>query len=141
MNLFYIFLFLAIQHSHASCKPRNRDLHPDSRLNIGILHRPADCDTNSKGKIHTGDDIVVHYEAHLFRDCRKIDSSRDKGEPYKFKVGDGTTIKGWERGLLGMCVGERRKLIVPSGLAYGMNGVDGTIPKDATILYDIERMP
>lgn len=48
----------------------------------------------------------MHYEAHLFRDCRKIDSSRDKGEPYKFKVGDGTTIKGWERGLLGMCVGD-----------------------------------
>jgi FKBP-type peptidyl-prolyl cis-trans isomerase len=56
-------------------------------------------------------------------------------------MGDGTTIKGWERGLLGMCVGERRKLIVPSGLAYGDNGAgEGEIPPGATILYDIERL-
>ena len=132
---------LANDVQQSGCKPRNRDLRPDSRLNIGILHRPADCSTNSKGKISTGDIIKVHYEARLFFDCRKIDSSRDRDTPYSFTMGDGTTIKGWERGLLGMCVGERRKLIVPSGLAYGDNGAgEGEIPPGATILYDIERL-
>lgn len=123
------------------CKPRNRDLRPDSSLNIGILHRPANCNSHEKGKTAIGKRLKVHFEARLFRDCRKIDSSRDRGEEYEFTLGDGTTIKGWERGLLGMCEGERRKLIVPSGLAYGESGAgNGEIPPGATIIYDVELL-
>ena len=85
--------------------------------------------------------MKVHFEARLFSDCRKFDSSRDRDEPYEFELGDGTTIKGWDSGLLGMCQGERRKLIVPSGLAYGESGAgNGEIPPGATIIYDVELL-
>jgi FKBP-type peptidyl-prolyl cis-trans isomerase len=82
----------------------------------------------------------VHYEARLFRDCSKFDSSRDRGEPFEFKLGNNLVIKGWERGLLDMCKGERRKLIVPSDLGYGPRGSgnDGLIPGGATLLFDVE---
>ena len=82
----------------------------------------------------------VHYEGRLFRDCAKFDSSRDRGEPFEFTLGDNVVIKGWERGLLDMCKGERRKLIVPSDLGYGPRGSgdDGLIPGGATLLFDVE---
>ena len=141
VSCLHLFLFLlSAQYSTADvteygCKPRNRDLHPKARLNLGILHRPSKCEK----KTQTGDKMKVHYEARLFRDCHKFDSSRDRGEPHEFELGDGTTIKGWEQGLVGMCVGERRKLLVPSGLAYGAAGAD-EIPPNATIIYDIELL-
>ena len=122
------------------CKPRNRDLRPDARLNIGILHRPDGCLKNDTRRTRRGDKVKVHYEGRLFRDCRKFDSSRDRGEEYEFTLGENNVIKGWERGLLNMCKGERRKLIIPSDQGYGPrgSGSDGHIPGGATLLFDVE---
>ena len=82
----------------------------------------------------------MHYEGRLFRDCSKFDSSRDRGKEFEFKLGENVVIKGWERGLIDMCEGERRKLIVPSDLGYGArgSGSDGLIPGGATLLFDVE---
>ncbi len=60
-----------------------------------------------------------------------------------FVIGNGNVIKGWERGLIGMCIGEIRKLIVPSEMAYGMEGSGGIsmqIPPNATLVYEVELM-
>ena len=122
------------------CKPRNRDLRPDARMNMGILFRPADCLKNTTRRTRKGDKVKVHYEGRLFRDCRKFDSSSDRGKEYEFTLGENNVIKGWEEGLIDMCKGERRKLIIPSDRAYGPrgSGSDGLIPGGATLIFDVE---
>lgn len=57
--------------------------------------------------------------------------------PLTFSLGSGQVIKGWDQGLIGMCEGEKRKLVVPSELAYGKNGVGSVIPPDATLYFDV----
>lgn len=61
-------------------------------------------------------------------DGEKFDSSLDRGDPFVFTLGAGQVIKGWDQGLLGMCEGEKRKLVIPSDLGYGERGAPPKIP-------------
>jgi len=70
--------------------------------------------------------IKMHYVGTL-EDGRKFDSSLDRNEPFQFQLGVGQVIKGWEEGVLGMCVGEKRKLIIPPALGYGDQGAGDII--------------
>jgi FKBP-type peptidyl-prolyl cis-trans isomerase len=85
-----------------------------------------------------GQTIVMHYTGTL-EDGTKFDSSRDRGEPAQFVIGAGQLIKGWDLGVPGMKVGERRKLTIPGDLGYGPQG-QGKIPPNATLTFDIELM-
>ena len=69
-----------------------------------------------------GDTLHMHYTGTLFDDGTEFDSSIPRGKPFTFPLGGGRVIKGWDQGLLGMCVGEKRKLIIPSELGYGARG-------------------
>lgn len=82
--------------------------------------------------------VVVHYTGWL-ADGTRIDSSHDHGEPLAFMVGVGRVIRGWDLGVVGMREGGIRRLVIPYGLAYGVEG-RGPIPSRATLVFDIELL-
>lgn len=86
-----------------------------------------------------GDKVSVNYKGMLINGG-EFDSSYRRGEPFSFTLGAGDVIKGWEYGVLGMKVGEKRKLTIASGLAYGDTGIPGTIPPLATLIFEVELM-
>ncbi|KAG9470465.1 peptidyl-prolyl cis-trans isomerase FKBP10 isoform X1 [Eleutherodactylus coqui] len=87
-------------------------------------------------EVQMGDFVRYHYNGTL-KDGQKFDASYDRGIAVAGFVGIGRLITGLDRGILGMCVNERRKLIVPPHLGYGSIGVPGMIPADATLYFDI----
>ena len=96
-----------------------------------ILRQPGQGPTPAVGA-----QIAVHYDGYLL-DGSKFDSSRDRGQPYVFRVGVNTVIKGWDEALMAMKAGEKRTLLIPWWLAYGESG-KGPIPPKATLRFEVE---
>lgn len=87
-----------------------------------------------------GKSVVVHYTGTL-TNGKKFDSSKDRGTPFTFTLGAGQVIKGWDLGVAGMKVGGKRKLVIPSELAYGRQEVgNGLIPANSTLMFEVELL-
>jgi|AntAceMinimDraft_18_1070375.scaffolds.fasta_scaffold02028_10 hypothetical protein len=110
-----------------------KNLEENNKVNIIIL------EPGSGEGAKDGDAVTVHYKGTL-EDGSKFDSSIDRGKPFVFTLGAGQVIKGWDTGVKGMKVGEKRKLTIPSSLAYGEQGVSGAIPANATLIFEVELL-
>ncbi|ETS62386.1 hypothetical protein PaG_03473 [Moesziomyces aphidis] len=110
------------------------DSLPD-KLQVGVKFRPEVCDDKSQA----GDLLAMHYTGTL-ADGTKFDSSLDRGQPFEFTLGTGQVIKGWDKGLRDMCVGEKRKLKIPPSDGYGARGAGGAIPPNAHLIFEVELL-
>ncbi len=86
-----------------------------------------------------GQSVTVHYTGWL-AEGSKFDSSLDRNQPFKFVLGKGQVIRGWDEGVQGMKVGGKRRLTLSSQLGYGAAGAGGVIPPNATLIFDVELL-
>lgn len=104
----------------------------------------VDLQPGTGAAIAAGQKAVVEYTGWLYETSaadkkgKEFDSSKNGGQPFRFTVGAGQVIKGWDQGVAGMRVGGRRRLTIPADLAYGDVGAGGVIPPGATLIFDVD---
>ena len=129
--LFFVFIFIAT-----------------SPTNAGIIEKVSglkyeDIEVGAGDMIEVGNIAVIHFSGWIDENGKKgthFFNSRDRGEPISFKVGTNKVIDGWNIGVTGMLVGGKRRLVVPSKLAYGSAGAGDIIPPNATLIFEIELL-
>ena len=93
-----------------------------------------------------GQHVKVHYTGWLHDPSaansrgKKFDSSKDRGQPFAFGLGEGMVIRGWDEGVQGMKVGGTRVLTIPAELGYGARGAGGVIPPNATLVFEVDLL-
>lgn len=105
-----------------------------------------DTKAGAGAEARAGQRVTVHYTGWLYDEAtadhkgRKFDSSRDRNDPFTFRLGAGEVISGWDQGVAGMLIGGQRTLTIPPQLGYGRRGAGGVIPPDATLVFDVELL-
>jgi peptidylprolyl isomerase len=87
-----------------------------------------------------GKKVTVHYVGVSFLTGEQFDASWDRGQPFEFKLGKGQVIPGWDQGVAGMRVGGRRRLTIPSALAYGARGAGGVIKPNEPLVFVVDLL-
>jgi peptidylprolyl isomerase len=99
----------------------------------------TDLKVGTGKEVKPGDKVVMNYRGTL-TDGKEFDSSYKRNQPFETIIGTGQVIKGWDQGIPGMKVGGKRRLVIPSDLAYGKQGVPPTILPDATLIFEVELL-
>ena len=113
---------------------------------VGAACAKPRLDVVIRNAIAKGQIAVVHYTGWLYaagapdNKGKKFDSSVDRGEPFRFPLGTGSVIQGWDEGVVGMQVGGKRVLTIPPEMGYGARGAGGVIPGGATLLFEVELL-
>jgi FKBP-type peptidyl-prolyl cis-trans isomerase len=129
---------LALSCSLVGCQKQQQEAKPDMTPKLQIVDEVVGTGPEAKD----GDYLQVHYTGWIYHQGEKgpqFDSSRDRGEPWLFRLGRGKVIAGWDEGLVGMKVGGRRTLIIPPDKAYGEQG-NARIPSNATLYFDVQLL-
>ncbi len=130
-------LALTGARAFAASKPNGKRGPKLVKLPDGLSYQDLVVGNGAMPKV--GQTVRVHYTGTLV-DGKKFDSSRDRGTPFEFPLGQQRVIAGWDEGVATMRVGGRRKLIIPAKLGYGDAGAGGVIPPGATLIFDIELL-
>jgi len=132
--------------AHGSPTPNVDDFHAGDGLPAVTYPdglKVIDLSQGTGAVAHSGDSVIVQYSGWL-TDGSLFDSSRSRGQPFPFTIGQGQVIAGWDEGIPGMAAGGKRKLIIPSTLGYGSQGQQDPntgatiIPPDATLVFEVE---
>jgi FKBP-type peptidyl-prolyl cis-trans isomerase FkpA len=105
-----------------------------------------DTTPGSGNEAVAGASVSVHYTGWLHDPAqpdgrgKKFDSSKDRGDPFRFHLGAGMVIRGWDEGVQGMKVGGTRVLLIPADLGYGARGAGGVIPPNATLVFEVDLL-
>jgi FKBP-type peptidyl-prolyl cis-trans isomerase FkpA len=124
----------------AACGGKPADVPPGAAHSLEIL----ELQPGTGAVLAVGQGAVVQYTGWLYEATapdtkgKQFDSSLSSGQPFRFTVGVGQVIKGWDQGVVGMKVGGRRRLTIPAELAYGDSGAGGVIPPGATLVFDVD---
>jgi peptidylprolyl isomerase len=116
---------------------------PGSTMTTASGMKITDTKVGTGATPKTGQTCVMHYTGWLYVNGakgQKFDSSRDRGQPFEFKIGQGQVIKGWDEGVASMKVGGQRTLIIPPELGYGARGAGNVIPPNATLMFEVELL-
>jgi FK506-binding protein 2 len=136
VSLLCLLCLIAVARLHLSDASKSLEcqdeLPPRSLLTVEVLHKPATCHMTVNKK----DRLQVHYVGKYYSSCEVFDSSRERNTPFEFTLDEEQVIEGWENGIVGMCVGEVRRLTIPHYLSYK------TLPgkRAPGIIYDIELL-
>jgi FKBP-type peptidyl-prolyl cis-trans isomerase FkpA len=140
-NARHIFLAAMILSLMAACSGKPAETPASAAVNsLEILELKPGAGV----AIAAGQQAAVQYTGWLYevsasdKKGKQFDSSLNSGQPFRFVVGAGQVIKGWDQGVLGMKVGARRRIIIPADLAYGESGAGGVIPPGATLVFDVD---
>jgi peptidylprolyl isomerase len=108
----------------------------DIPFELGI----EDLEAGSGEEAVRGKKVTVHYVGVAFRSGEEFDASWNRGQPFQFKLGQGQVIPGWDQGVAGMRVGGRRKLTIPSAMAYGARGAGGVIAPHEPLVFVVDLL-
>jgi FKBP-type peptidyl-prolyl cis-trans isomerase len=125
----------------ASTSSLNNETNMFTKLPSGLEYKITQAAPDNAQSPTAGKKVTVHYTGWLWNNGTKgtkFDSSVDRGQKFEFTIGVGQVIKGWDEGVMGMKVGEKRELIIPANLGYGARGAGGAIPGGATLMFEVE---
>ena len=143
--LVFVLVFVSACGEPDSGNPAKVTYAPALGVDLGAMQKSStglytqDLVVGTGTEAQAGRQVLVHYTGWL-PDGTKFDSSRDRGTPFRFTLGIGYVIAGWDEGVAGMKVGGQRRLVLPSSLGYGEQGRPPAIPPSSVLVFEVELL-